>query len=236
MPLVGMYSFFPTLNPFIREAAKVVISRLRPGFFIQASIRELMFDGKKNALSCISHIFSPKVQPDCYFAYFRNQNVSNDGLFKVATGKNDVPKINALLSLNNKTHLDFWDGEPCNRIGGASNGELFPPLDVVTAPRKAMRFFRTDFCRTFEIYLNETGVISPTGGMIVDRFRTLPNSFDNATLNPENKCYQPNRNKTSSPNDQTFPVSFSETIKFLKKEGFYMEAIEMLLGNITRKY
>lgn len=231
-----MYSFFPTLNPLVREAAKVVIARLRPAFFIEATIRELMFDGKKNALSCISHIFSPKVQPDCYFAYFRNQNVSNDGVFKVATGKNDVPNINALLTLNNKTHLDFWDGEECNRIEGASNGELFPPLDVVTAPKKAMKFFRTDFCRTFSIYLNETGVVSEVGEMMVDRFRTFPNSLYNATQNPANKCYRPNRNKTNSVDDHSLRVNLSDTINFLMKEGINLEGIETLLEKIHRKY
>lgn len=235
MPLVGMYSFFPSLNPIVRQAARAVIARLKPGFFFEATVEELMFKGHKNPLSCISHIFSPKVQPDCYFSYFRGQNVSNDGLFKVATGKNNVPKINAIISLDNNTHLDFWDGERCNRLQGASNGELFPPLDVVNTTRKTMMFFRTDFCRTFEIYLNQTGVKSEVGGLVTDRFRPLENSLDNATMNAQNACYRPNRNRTIQ-HGETHISNSSSVFQFLKESGIELDKLETLIDHVKSKF
>lgn len=184
-----------SLNFIIRPIVKKLLAS--QSFFITATPDELLFKGKYNIISCIGHVIDPKKNPDCTFAYLAAQNGSNDGLWEVNTGYANIRDVNSVISLNGSSRLDFWDGDSCNRIDGTSNGELFPPLDVVNGSQKALQFFRSDFCRVFNMTVDQEGIPGEVGSLVVDRFRPTPNMFANSTVNPNNWCYKPNSHKTN---------------------------------------
>ena len=237
VPLAVAYDTldFDSMNFATRHLIDWILSH--QSFFFTATPYELIFAGKVNALSCIAHLIDPKKNPDCSFAYFTGQNNTNDGLWEINTGYDNIRDINSILTLNGSSHIDIWDGEQCNRIEGASNGEIFSPLDVVTGPQKTLQFFRSDFCRVFNLTLEEVGIPAEVGGSLtVDRFRPAEKMFANATVNPINTCYRPNPNKT---NDQSDGVHVHTMVKFLQQKGFHStllnEVTAMLSGNESKR-
>lgn len=204
-----------SLNFFVRQAVKKLLAS--QSFFITATPDELLFKGKFNLISCIGHIIDPRKNPDCTFAYLAGQNNSNDGLWEVNTGVVNIRDVNSVISLNGSSRLAFWDGDQCNRIDGTSNGELFPPLDTVNGSRKALQFFRSDFCRVFNLTLDEEGIAGDVGSLAVDRFRPAPMLFANATENPNNWCYKPNSKPKAAP---AKGVHVLDLYRHLKEKGF----------------
>ena len=127
---------FASLNPVVRTLVQILLSK--QSFFLDATPDELIFKGKKNPISCLAHIIDPKSNPDCYFAYFRGQNDTNDGLYEINTGIEDIRQVNSINSLNGSSKLDIWKTDECNNISGSTNGELFAPLDVVSGENKIL--------------------------------------------------------------------------------------------------
>ncbi|OTF78805.1 hypothetical protein BLA29_009396, partial [Euroglyphus maynei] len=52
------------------------------------------------------------------------------------------------------------------------------------------RFFRPDFCRSFNLTLNETNIQSDVNSLRTDRFHLDKHSFMNSIDYPPNSCYQ----------------------------------------------
>lgn len=222
VPLAVAYDTldFDSMNLVVRVIVKSLLAK--QSFFITATPDELIFKGKYNIISCIGHIIDPKKNPDCNFAYFTGQNSSSDGLWEINTGYRNIRNVNAIVSLNGSSRLDFWDGDQCNRIDGSSNGELFPPLDVVNGSEKMLQFFRSDFCRVFNLTLDKAGIPGEVGSLSVDRFRPTEHMFANATVNPLNRCYRPNPNKTADSSLFSKPskgVHLTTLLKLLKEKG-----------------
>ncbi|KAI2805022.1 CD36 [Blomia tropicalis] len=190
VPLVVAYDTldFASMNPVVRTLVQILLSK--QSFFLDATPDELIFKGKKNPISCLAHIIDPKSNPDCYFAYFRGQNDTNDGLYEINTGIEDIRQVNSINSLNGSSKLDIWETDECNNISGSTNGELFAPLDVVSGENKTLQFFRSDFCRVFNLTRTRSGIPSEVRpSLFVDRFRPEKNVFANETVNPRNSCF-----------------------------------------------
>ena len=223
VPLASAYGFLPKLNSIIRSIIEAILSRLKPRFFFTATAEELLFKGKKNIFACIAHAIDPKLQPSCYFSYFGDQNNTNDGLFKINTGVNNISGVNSIITLNGADKVDFWQTDECNKISGATNGELFAPLDTMSG--RQLKFFRTDFCRVFNLTLNETGVSSDYNYLKVDRFIPAIDSFWNATQNPHNKCY-----RQKPVGDSMHNVSSSTIVEILDKYKFDVDWLKPLVS------
>ena len=212
------------MNKIIRFFVKEILQL--QSYFFKATPKELLFDGKKNLISCIGHFFDPAKNPDCLFAYFRGQNNTDDGLYEIYSGLDNIRDINSIISLNGSSKLDIWDGDQCNQIEGASNGELFPPLDTVgknADSQKTLQFYRSDFCRVFNLTLAQSYIPADVeGSLLVDRFRPEKNTFANATVYPGNTCYRPNSNKTVIKESIQYSsaVELKNLINFLKHNGY----------------
>lgn len=189
-----MLSLTPQMSPWTRQFVLHLIQALKPSFFLTATVEELLFTGKENKISALAHLLSPKLQPDAKFYYLRGVNNSNDGLYRVNSGTENIGKLNDIVSINNQSHLSWWSGDECNRVQGANNGEVFPPLDLVQRNKngtKILQLFRSDFCRVFNISLKEENIVSEIGRLVVDRFEPVEDMLFNSSINQANACYVP---------------------------------------------
>lgn len=107
--------------------------------------------------------------------------------------------------------LNYWSDD-CNYINGSNNGELFSPADQFGG-HKSYRFFRPEFCRVFNLTLNETDIQSEVHFLQTDRFKLDHTSFLNATQYPPNACYKPKsfaNNTMNQLNNQTLAALFKK--------------------------
>lgn len=224
VPLASLYSLIQDMNPASRKLIEILIKLTQQTLFIDATAEELLFKGKWNLIACVAGLFNPKVK-NCTFSYFGEFNNTNDGQFTVNTGVEEIARINSIISLNGSDKLDFWQDDTCNSIYGASNGELFAPVSTLP-PSKQFQFFRTDFCRVFNLTLKQTGIESDLGYLPVDRFVPSPDTFLNATLNPRNACYRPKATKAQKVSSSSIDSLFS----LLAKHGIDLHRLESLFS------
>ncbi|XP_075588700.1 uncharacterized protein LOC142597650 [Dermatophagoides farinae] len=154
-----------------------------------SSVDELLFSGYKSELLCELKRILPKQVPSCYFSLMSNQNDTWSGPYVQYTGHDQIDRLTTIISFNGSSKLNYWRTDKCNQINGTQNGELFPPAGQF-GQRKIYQFFRPDFCRTFNLTLNETNIQSDVGSLRTDRFHIDRHSFMNSIDYPPNSCYQ----------------------------------------------
>ncbi|CAF4535928.1 unnamed protein product [Rotaria sp. Silwood1] len=120
--------------------------------------------------------------PDDHFGYFYGRNATDDGLYTVFTGENDINRLNYIDKWNGGSYLTYWNSNQSNQING-TDGSWFPPLSTDKLQSERLYVFSTDVCRS--IYLtfdSHSSVLNiPT-----ETFSIPAEVFNNATLNPEN--------------------------------------------------
>ncbi|CAF3865416.1 unnamed protein product [Rotaria sordida] len=120
--------------------------------------------------------------PDDHFGYFYGRNATDDGLYTVFTGENDINRLNYINKWNGGSYLTYWNSTQSNQING-TDGSWFPPLSTDKLQSERLYVFSTDVCRS--IYLtfdSHSSVLNiPT-----ETFSLPAEVFNNATLNPEN--------------------------------------------------
>lgn len=191
IPLITVYKMLDSnsIPPILKPIIRAIFNRLKFSFFITASVDELLFSGYKSELLCELKRILPKQVPSCYFSLMSNQNDTWSGPYVQYTGHDQIDRLTTLISFNGSSKLNYWRTDKCNQINGTQNGELFPPAGQF-GQRKIYQFFRPDFCRTFNLTLNETNIQSDVGSLRTDRFHIDRHSFMNSIDYPPNSCYQ----------------------------------------------
>lgn len=200
-PLAVTCSIIESLSPALKILATIVLQALKEEFFIQKSVKELLFEGYPDLLTSLAPLFNHKIPAQYKFGYMYGKNESNDGLFRVFTGNSDLKKVNSIETMNGLPQLPFWSEPKCNSFSGATNGESFAPL---AANQNSLLFFRSFLCRTWELVVNST-IESDLEGLSAYRFYPDRNTFANFSDYPPNSCFVPN--DTSIERDVNLVVS-----------------------------
>ncbi|KAK6039650.1 CD36 family protein [Cooperia oncophora] len=143
---------------FAIEAVLTVYKRESP--FIEVSVKEALYDGYKDPLLAAVCDKTPFLKALCVGAkipdrigFFYGQNNTDDGLYEVDTGRNDVYNIGKVYTFNNMSVMpeSVWDSADAREIRG-TDGQLFPPmleegreLDIFAGPM--CRSITMDFLR-----------------------------------------------------------------------------------------
>ncbi|RWS06792.1 scavenger receptor class B member 1-like protein [Dinothrombium tinctorium] len=184
-PLAAALTLIEKVPPIIRTAIALALDRATEGFFIERSIRELMFEGYPDAFAALGPLISPELAKNKgKFGYFWPKNGTDDGLITAFTGKNSETMM-LIDRYNGKPHLDTWLTEECNRINDSSQGELRPPLDH---PLQIIKIFQPLVCRPF--FLNFTEPFVTKAGFKTYKYELDKNMFRNASEFPPNACYE----------------------------------------------
>merc|ERR1711997_1088656 len=102
--------------------------------------------------------------------YKRNGTTWSDGDVEMRTGEGDIDSLGEIVSWNNLTTTDAYDGE-CSRLRGSTEG-LFPPgLADIT---DSISFFSTDLCRPLHFAKSGSNLLH---GIPVTTFELDPDNF-----------------------------------------------------------
>ncbi|CAG2169576.1 unnamed protein product [Oppiella nova] len=161
------------------------------------------------------------------------KNESDDGLFKVNTGKSDISQVNEIETLNGLPELTFWSANRCNSLKGAKNGELFNPIPDTD---KKLLLFRTNFCRVWALVW-ESAHKSTYGGLPVYRYFPADNTFANSSDYPPNSCYKPNENISFTQSlddiDATDVTALLHRVRHVVNDSEVLEFLEETYLNYT---
>lgn len=221
----------PNISPPIRQIIRFILKHLvkisKIDLFITGTVEELLFLGKYNQI--LRLLYDLNLTKDSEFCFMKNQNNSLTGPYKIFTGKDNINLLNTIITYMDSDKLTYWSDD-CNYINGSNNGELFPPADQFGG-YKSYRFYRPEFCRVFNLTLNETDILSDVHSLRTDRFKLDHRSFQNATQYPPNACYKPNvfLNKTMYQFDNKTLATLFQKIKI--PQNLFQN-----LGNISFKF
>ncbi|CAL1267903.1 unnamed protein product [Larinioides sclopetarius] len=158
-----------------------IFSQLNCSWFVQKTVRELLFEGYEDKLMKIAKTFMNL--PYDKFGWFYKRNDTDDGEITSFTGATDIQEVDEIDTWNGVQSVTAFE-PPCNMINGSA-GDMWPPTK---SHRDYVTLFVTDICRSLSFsYLATTDV----KGIRAYRYWADDKQLDNGKYNPENKCFCP---------------------------------------------
>ena len=186
-PLALTLTLIQSAPSAVRVIVNLALEALTEGFFIKRSVKQLLFQGYPDVLTS----FAPLMNPDITqytsgrFAWLIGKNATDDGIFNVFTGVDDIETFNLIDNFKNLSQLPYWLTQECNSFKGATNGEARPPL----AGETSVRIFHPDLCRILELEYNNTHIADGTDDLVARRYLLSEKTFKNSADHPPNACY-----------------------------------------------
>lgn len=182
----------------IRNIVSLGLSTVSEGFFVRRSARELLFDGYAEVLTSFGPLLNPSIpNTKGRFAWLYGQNNSDDGLFTVFTGRNNIKQINQIDRFNGLPELTYWKAKShCNRLKGSTDGQI-----ISVNEQRTFELFHPELCRTIhfiadQLSLNSTHFVPKHGPINADDIKFTVDRYvpDIHTLSsiddyPPNECY-----------------------------------------------
>lgn len=224
-PLVAAGVLLRTVSIAKRIAFSIVINQLNEHLVVKHTIGELLYAGYPDILVTTGRLIDPGLPfKDGKFGWMHERNSTDDGLYTVYTGKNQMEKYNIISRWNGNSNLSWWNGT-CNMING-TNGELSPPL---VQGQTTVELFNPDFCRSISLVKNET---VESHGIVLQRFLATASTFKNGNDDPSNSCFDTKRHMHSgamdiSPCQHRLPIALSFP-HFYMADPFYLSKVEGL--------
>jgi lysosome membrane protein 2 len=113
------------------------------------------------------------------FALYKKDNNTVEGEYLV---QSKGPNVGAVLSFNNRTKLEYWGGDYCNKIEG-TDGYSFPPPVSEKTP---LKIFYPELCRS--VYLKFDGK-TELNDVPVNRFSFPEDLLEDPTVDERNLCF-----------------------------------------------
>lgn len=213
-PMIIASNIAKSYHPLIRSVLSFVFALENEDVIIQRSIKQLAYSGYEDFLIK----YAPIVKSDLpfkngIFSWLYGKNATDDGLFTVFTGADDPSKTDIIDKWDGEKSLRFWKGDTCNMINGTSI-EIGPPID---SNQESYTFFQSIYCRS--LTYNYTGD-KVHYGLSVKRFKPTYDLFANSSENPENYCFEVNREHASGVLDIS-PCQFGSPI-FISFPHFHL--------------
>ncbi|OXA43801.1 lysosome membrane protein 2 [Folsomia candida] len=130
----------------------------------------------------LSDVLQGNVPPefsDGIFALLKGKNGSSEGTFTVRSKGKEMGDI---LTFNNKTKLEYWGGDFCNKIDG-TDGYFFRPG---VNEKSTLKIFYPELCRS--VYLKWTGE-KKVDGIKVGKFMFPEDMLEDSEVKSENQCF-----------------------------------------------
>ncbi|XP_076316219.1 LOW QUALITY PROTEIN: scavenger receptor class B member 1-like [Tachypleus tridentatus] len=227
-PVLAAAAWLRNANSLEKVSASILFFLLKETVFIQRSVRQLTYEGYSDYLTVIAPLINPDIpKTNGYFGWLYGRNNSDDGVFTVFTGKDEISKFNLIENWNGLSSLNYWNGT-CNKIEG-TNGELDPPLKD---NQGMVTIFQPDLCRSWKLEYKEE---IKNFGMTSRRFTAKTSVLANGTDNPENRCFATRRHLPSGVMDMS-PCRYGSPVglslpHFYQASPSYLKTVEGLQPN-----
>ncbi|XP_015787873.1 platelet glycoprotein 4 [Tetranychus urticae] len=185
-PLAMTLSWLQQASPAVRLVVGVTLDTTSQGFFINRTVKQLLFEGYPDVLTTFGPLLRPEL-PSAYngrFGFFYPKNNTDDGVYRVHTGEDDINLLNVLESHNGANALRYWSSAECNSFSGSTKSEVRPPLKPTT---RELRMFNAEICRVLKLVKSQSH-LTPHG-IHAERFVLDSSFYSNSVDYPPNSCY-----------------------------------------------
>ncbi|KAK7481721.1 hypothetical protein BaRGS_00027094 [Batillaria attramentaria] len=178
-PVLAVIEAMQHAPPALRTLVSIALRTQQEDIFMTHTVNETLFGYTDPALKILQSQFPDWFYTD-YVGYFINKNDTDDGLYTVFTGKNDISNLGQIDMYNGSRYVSYWTTPWANMING-SDGTISPPFEHDT---KQAPMFSSDVCRSvFGVYSED---VKTTQGIPLRRFLGSPLELANVTENPDN--------------------------------------------------
>ncbi|XP_039616987.1 platelet glycoprotein 4 isoform X2 [Polypterus senegalus] len=154
-----------------------IIKKQNSTLFQQRTVKEIVWGYSDPVLKAL-----PGLIKDDMTGVMYPYNGTDDGLYDVFTGKDDIGKRGIIDKWKGQRSVSYWNDTYCNMING-TDGSSFPPF---MDKKKLLYFFPSDICRSIYAQFEKEFKLK---GIPVYRFKIPPETFASPNANPDNKCY-----------------------------------------------
>lgn len=175
----SLISSLKWMFPGIREIVRLVTSYEKESVFMNRSMYDIIWGYEDKMLAAAQNL-----DPNWFYTdtigYFMNKNATNDGVYTIFTGEDNIQFLGGIDRYNGSRYLDFWSTSYANMING-TDGTIGPPYRSKDEPSPV---FSSDVCRS-AAGMYDRDVTSPQG-IKLWRYIAPPSYLANATENPDN--------------------------------------------------
>ncbi|CAF0969948.1 unnamed protein product [Adineta steineri] len=185
-PIVTIVSLIRNQSNITQEIFNFVKDIYKETLFVNRTAGEWIWGYEDPLLKAARSIPILKdLIPDDHFGYFYGSNGTDDGLYTVFTGGNDITVLNHINKWNGVSSLPYWRTPWGNQING-TDGSWFPPLINKDLQSERLYLYSTDICRSlYAKFERHSSVLNiPT-----ESFSIPAEVFLNSTLNPDNIAF-----------------------------------------------
>jgi len=178
-PLIPVLSqMIKHINPTLKS---LLANFLRLGFkeelFLTKTVEELLWGYEDQALKTIMKI-TPNLFETSKIGYFTFNN-TDDGIYTVYTGKDNIENVAKMKAYNDQTELTFWTTPWANMING-TDGAVTPPFFF---DQDKAYIFVSQICRSiYGVFVEDVSVRD----IKLRRFGADSTVFANVSTNPDN--------------------------------------------------
>ena len=189
VPLALTLTLLQSATPAVRVIVNLALEAVTEGFFIKRSVKQLLFEGYPDILTTFAPLLNPQITTysNGRFAWFNNKNASDDGLFNIFTGSQDMHTYTMIDRWQSREELPYWLTPECNSLADSTNGQMRPPLTL--SHPQSVRLFHPDLCRVVSLEYNKTFESDVQEGVTAVRFLLSNTTFKNSIDHPPNSCY-----------------------------------------------
>ncbi|KAM8973017.1 platelet glycoprotein 4 [Pelodytes ibericus] len=165
----GMYpGLLPILNLAIRSS--------NSSLFQSRSVREILWGYTDPFLEALAII------QDTTTGVFYPYNGTEDGVYTVYNGKNDISKVAIIDRYKGERTLSYWKDDYCDMLNGTDAASFPPNVDK----SKLLYFFSSEICRSIYGEFEKEYVLK---GIKLYRFVLPERALASPVDNPDNHCY-----------------------------------------------
>lgn len=116
------------------------------------------------------------------FGIFYGKNDTDDGVYTINAGAEDLSKLGVIKSWNGKSSVPYWNTPQCRQING-SDGTIFPPY---RDKNSHLFIFSSDICRSLHTIYEKQYTLR---NIALNRYIPPDDLFTTGDVNPENKGF-----------------------------------------------
>ncbi|XP_055892854.1 lysosome membrane protein 2-like [Biomphalaria glabrata] len=165
--------------PYLLPVLTYIMNTANVELFIVRPVHEVLWGYQDPTLSILKPLMPNRI-PTTSIGYFIQKNATDDGLYTVYTGADNIEQMGTISRYNGDRYVKSWSTSWANMVNG-SDGTLCSPLKL---NRESLYVFASDICRSLKIdFKKEEPLLR---GMKVRRFEVEKNAFINASANKDN--------------------------------------------------
>jgi len=183
LPLITVDTMLKSekLPKLVEDLVKEFVSTMHDSsLFVNKTFEELLFGYNDPVFDFLHKIMKDKVPPQ--FGLFYGYNNSDDGVYLVNTGKNDISKVNIIEKWNSKEKLNWWGTNETNMINGTDG--VFMSSGITK--NSTLYIYNSDICRSIYVTFDKETEVR---GIKTWRFKVPAEVFQSPKKNDANKGF-----------------------------------------------